>query len=1448
MTHLHYNPVFFSKAKVTFLCFLVCTAPVALNGTGNPIKVSLGPLCDITVDVPNDFHLCEEDDIELCANVFSPTTQFEVEWLEDGDFISDDFCEEVTITENTEFTFRATYTDDVNLIENGDFENGDDGSFDTDYIIGMGNCFHSAGFLTCEGYYQVMDNPNDGLPAAFAACGDNTSGSGEMMVVNGALGLQEIWCQDVCLDPDASYILGAFGTSVHPDSPAELQFSIDGNLIGDILELSSSTCVWDEFLAEFFADGESQVEICITNQNTEMQGNDFAIDDISLYQICTAEESFMVTVSEIELNIADPAMLTCQTSTVPVEVSISSAEDIGSIAWETLDGQIIGADDDEVVLAGAEGTYTVTVTDVEGCLSTAVAVVLGSINIPTLSIAGNTTLNCDSTSVVLTAASNLPNPTFTWLDSLGNTLSVAPSFTTTKEGLIEVIVSNGSGGCGNIDSVLITIDTSAVEFDLIKSNDLTCNLSDVELTTSVPQDSVLWRSNTSSIISETNDTIIVSQAGEYYAEAINPNGCSHIDTVIVSGLVPSFQYAIDADTEIDCSDPTADVFIDYDLNTYNFSWTGTSASLGSDNPVELSDEGTYTFQLIDNNGCIKEDSVTITENIFVPEIFTNANTITCLNPTSILEISWLENIVWFNEVTWILPDGSVQQDDTSFSTSQPGWVKFSAELISNGCTIEDSILVEASNDFPTVSIMGDTLNCYTSQVLITTEASPDVTDYSWTLPDLRTSTATTLFVDLAGTYVLQVTNASGCSSTAEYQLIEDIDLPAVSVQNSATINCIDTMAQINASVTGSYQEVIWTGPGLMIDSLTLETQMEGDYYLEVVGMNGCISRDTATVLVDTIPTDGYVLAPALELSCALTSFTPDLTEDQNDLRTFTWETPGGNLVDHDDLVITEPGDYSLTIVGANGCPAIELYTVSQAIDLPVFESAATELSCAVDSVIVTVSSTANDLTYQYLDPLTDDVLGMGEEFIAQGLEAIKIVVTDNNGCSAIEELIFNQDTVAPNFSVSALGLSCLTPSVQATVSTMSPLENMMIFDEAGNLVGDAEEFLTDAGLYYLSAASENGCITQNTFEVTIDTTTIDFTLEAGTLDCSNPITDIHILSADNIPAAGINHINGSYTNQIQNENIFADISEAGVYEIIVTNDNGCTSTETIEIFSDGSTIAFSVEADTITCSSSAATLEIITSDTYTDGFAMNVSTEEVFSDLDNLEVLLPGLYEVHLFSANGCESIETIEVIEIDDLPEIEIFETETLDCEGNGQIIDFQIRDGDKGPYIVTLDGLLVTDIQNNIPVMGTGRHDMTIEDTYGCKSDHLFFLDPIDPLNLNAPLEILIQEATDRDLLVNANKLVSELEVISWTPEQDLSCYDCLAPSFTGQATTSYNLYVKDSSGCEATLQIRFIIEEEPSKVYVPDIINPLTSGNDNRFTIFTSIAGVEEVKEIY
>ncbi len=200
-----------------------------------------------------------------------------------------------TVNQTTTYTLTVTGLGTENLIQNGDFSAGLTG-FSSNYVPGTGGPW---GILSNEGTFAVATNPNL-THTAFASCGDHTGG-GNMLVVNGAgTPNQDVWCQTVNVTPNTNYAFGAWATSVVSNSPAILQISINGGLLGSPFTLPSATCQWTQFFQLWNSGGAVSATICIVNQNTQTGGNDFALDDIFFGPVC--QETAQVTVQVVDLN------------------------------------------------------------------------------------------------------------------------------------------------------------------------------------------------------------------------------------------------------------------------------------------------------------------------------------------------------------------------------------------------------------------------------------------------------------------------------------------------------------------------------------------------------------------------------------------------------------------------------------------------------------------------------------------------------------------------------------------------------------------------------------------------------------------------------------------------------------------------------------------------------------------------------------------------------------------------------------------------------------------------------------------------------------------------------------------------------------------------------------------------------------------------------------------
>lgn len=258
-------------------------------------------ICDFEINAGPDQVLCEAGQVTLSAS--STGTPLSINWAPASIF-SDPSSLNTTadITDPVTLELSVELLSDVNLVVNGDFSLGDTG-FSSDYIYGTGG---GVGLLSNEGQYAIADNAGD-THNHFANCSDHTGG-GNMMVVNASGLPNNIWCQTISVEAGTDYDFSAWITSVTDENPAQLQFSINGSLIGNVFNASSSTCSWSQFSAQWNSGLSVSAEICIVNSNLTPNGNDFAMDDISFRQICVLTDTVEVEITSPDASWINPGL------------------------------------------------------------------------------------------------------------------------------------------------------------------------------------------------------------------------------------------------------------------------------------------------------------------------------------------------------------------------------------------------------------------------------------------------------------------------------------------------------------------------------------------------------------------------------------------------------------------------------------------------------------------------------------------------------------------------------------------------------------------------------------------------------------------------------------------------------------------------------------------------------------------------------------------------------------------------------------------------------------------------------------------------------------------------------------------------------------------------------------------------------------------------------------
>ncbi len=300
-------------------------------------------VCDFVVDAGPDTNVCFPGGTLTLQGSTSFASAVFTQWSPATGLSSTSILNPVAnITGPITYTLTGWALDpnSSSLVTNGDFELGNTG-FTSNYtyaadITGVQN------ELVPAGTYTVINNPNL-VHGNFSGCSDHTPGGVNMMVVNGAPSLQDIWCQTISLSANTWFNVSAWAASVHSASPAILRFSINGIQIGSIVNVPSSTCQWVPFNASWYSASNTTATICVVNLNTATNGNDFALDDISIRELCMVEDEVEITLVDEDISfppIIGPSVL-CAGDIGEYSVNFPALPAILSYQWELVSGGTI---------------------------------------------------------------------------------------------------------------------------------------------------------------------------------------------------------------------------------------------------------------------------------------------------------------------------------------------------------------------------------------------------------------------------------------------------------------------------------------------------------------------------------------------------------------------------------------------------------------------------------------------------------------------------------------------------------------------------------------------------------------------------------------------------------------------------------------------------------------------------------------------------------------------------------------------------------------------------------------------------------------------------------------------------------------------------------------------------------------------------------------------------
>ncbi|MFZ4632663.1 MAG: hypothetical protein ACOYNO_00510 [Saprospiraceae bacterium] len=1366
---------------------------------------SLFAQCGVDVSAGDDVFLCQPPTpAQLQGDINGPYLNFF--WTPTAGLSpANSLTPNVTVTQTTKYVLTARVADfSNNLIDNGDFEGGNTG-FSSDYVF-------SPGDLVPEGLYDIVPNPQASHPG-FAPCGDHTSGSGNMMAVNGAgVPNQNVWCQTVNVSPNTTYVFSAWVTTLVSASPALLQFSINGGTIGPIFSAPGTNCQWINFFTTWNSGANSSATICIVNQNTVLGGNDFALDDLLFSPVCLVTDTVTVHVVPVVAVATPPVtVIPCSGSSVTLSGVGSSVGPNVTYLWETQNGNIVSGETTLNPVVDAGGTYTLTVfIENEGtvCEKSASVSVLENPNPLNAWINPPQPLGCGSATTLLIGNSSQPAfSTYQWSTADGNIVSGANSKNATVDevGSYTLLVTNTQTGCTATAEVNVT---SAANPPLAVANadTISCVVQNTLLDgtgSSVgPNINYVWTTGNGLILSGQNSQNAQAGAPGVYVLAVtnSSNNCTTRDTVAVVGDLIAPNLGINLPDTLTCTADTLALSAFLTPANAPFLWSSSNGGnivSGANTlmPV-VNAAGQYRFSATNlQNGCSSADTVWVQVDTLHPlAVVLPADTLTCQEPQQVLSGAGSSSGPAFDYV-WSTPNGNIVSGDNTLNpiVNAPGLYNLHVLNVLNGCTAANGVQVPADTNAITAAANApDTLTCVVDSVLLNTNGSSNGPGflYNWNTPNgliLSGGQTPQPAVGLPGIYALQISNpANGCTATDTVTVQLNNLPPQLSIGTTDLLTCILPAVQITAqNATAGPHLFQWsTVNGAILsgaDSLAPIVNEVGWYLLQAVNLvNGCTDTDSVEVqrAIGTPAAQASVngvlncVAPTLTLSANGSTIFPGYTLD--------WSVFGnGNIVNGAQTgnpVVDEPGVYVLLVTNtANGCTDTDTVAVQQNILLP---PATVEppivLTCTTPAQTLTANLGVPDSLYQYNWLFQNQAIS-DSNTVDISLPGLYAVVVSNplNGCFLTDSVLVSADQVDPQLTPGVpAGLTCVVSSVVLPL-TFSPAG--IAFDwqtTDGHFVSSAQianPVVDQPGTYSLQTVNPlNGCTA--TAQVVVGQNTAVPNADAGppfTLTCTNPQFVIQG-SADAGTTAAWNTLLGNIVSGASSLQPLVDAP--GTYTLTVTNPvNGCTNTDAVTIAENTTPPPVQAGADdTLSCTVVSLSLQGNTANASVSWTALNGGN--ILNGNTTLTPVIdaPGSYALLATDlVNGCTASDTVKVFADADAPTVQLGQAPVLTCLLSQAGLTASASAGPQFNYQwSTVDGLLLSGLQTLSPTVGaSGTYQLMVSNiNNGCTESATLFV-PIDTLPPNAeagPAKNLTCALTQLSLEGNSS---TQNTVFAWT-----------------------------------------------------------------------------------
>ncbi len=539
------------------------------------------------------------------------------------------------------------------------------------------------------------------------------------------------------------------------------------------------------------------------------------------------------------------------------------------------------------ITVNAAGSYSVTITNSNGCKGTSAVstVTVNPLPLATISNSGLTTF-CQGGNVILTSSAA---SSYLWSNG-----ATTKDITVSSSGNYAVTVTNASGCTATSAATTVTVNPLPTPTVTANGSTTFCAGGSVSLSSSVASyytwydalNQPVWYQQ---VYSATN-------TGSYHVTVGDANGCEGTSTATTVTTNPLPEPVITASGPTTfCQGGSVMLTAPNGYNSYVWSNGATTKN------ITVSSAGFYAVTVTNANGCSgNSNSISVYVNALpVPNVTANGPLSFCQGgKVKLTANNGYSSYLWSNGA-----------NTKSITVTTAGNYTVTATDGATGCTGTSALKIVTVNPLPepTISANGPITFCQGGTVVLTSSSG---SSYLWS-NGAKTQSIT---VNSAGNYSVSVTNTNGCtgSSAVTKVTVNAIPQPIVTTSDPTTF-CIGGNAKLTSSINGTY---LWSN-GAVTKSITVTTA--GNFNVTVTS-NGCSGTSPNTkIVVNPVP------SVTVTASGPTTNLCPGTTVTLNagsGFSSYLWS----NGAKTQSTVITTAGSYTVTVTNASGCSATSAVT------------------------------------------------------------------------------------------------------------------------------------------------------------------------------------------------------------------------------------------------------------------------------------------------------------------------------------------------------------------------------------------------------------------------------------------------------------------------------------------------------------------------------------------